>query len=84
VCRLRIGREAALYLVDPDRVESQKHAPPDMALTLDQVDVQGDYLQSVWTCTSPAFAQPMRGQDLWTIRDGKIYRLETTFLDLNA
>jgi len=26
----------------------------------------------------------MRGQDLWTIRDGKILRLETSFLEQDA
>lgn len=61
-------------------VDSQKHVPPDMTLTLDQVDVEPDRIRSSWTCTSPAFAKPMRGQDLWTIREGKIYRLETSLL----
>jgi ketosteroid isomerase-like protein len=61
-------------------IDSQKNAPPDMTLTLDQVDVDSDCIRSVWTCASPAFPRPMRGQDLWTIRDGKIFRLETSFL----
>lgn len=60
--------------------ESQVNAPPDMTLTLDQVDVESDCIRSVWTCASPAFPRPMRGQDLWSIRDGKIHRLETSFL----
>ncbi|HLZ26547.1 MAG TPA: DUF1801 domain-containing protein [Chloroflexota bacterium] len=61
-------------------IESQQRAPADMTLTLDQVDIEPDCIRSVWTCTSPAFPHPMRGQDLWTIRDGKIHRLETSFL----
>jgi ketosteroid isomerase-like protein len=61
-------------------VESQRHAPADMTLTLDQVEVEHNCIRSVWTCMSPTFAQPMRGQDLWTIRGGKIYRLETSFV----
>ena len=62
-------------------IDSHKQAPPDMTLTLDQVDVEPDCIRSSRTCTSPAFASPIRGQDLWTIRDGKIDRLETTFVD---
>ena len=62
-------------------IDSQKHAPTDLTLTLDQVDVEHDCIRSSWTCTSRAFASPMRGQDLWTIRDGMIHRLETSFLD---
>ena len=62
-------------------IDSQKHAPADMTLTLDQVEIEPDCIRSSWTCTSPAFATPMRGQDLWTIRHGTIHRLETSFLD---
>jgi ketosteroid isomerase-like protein len=61
-------------------IDSQKNAPPDMTLTLDQVDVDSECIRSVWTCSSPASPRPMRGQDLWTIREGKILRLETSFL----
>ena len=57
--------------------ESQQYAPADMTLTLDQVEVQGHHIRSVWTCNAPSFPDPMRGQDLWQIRDGKIQRLET-------
>jgi hypothetical protein len=53
-----------------------------MTLTLDQVDVDTNCIRSSWTCTSPAFTYPMRGQDLWTIRRGKILRLETFFLQM--
>jgi ketosteroid isomerase-like protein len=61
-------------------IDSRKNAPPDMTLTLDQVEVDSDCIRSVWTCSSPGFPRPMRGQDLWTIGDGKILRLETSFL----
>lgn len=60
--------------------ESQKQAPPNMTLTLDQVDVDGERVRTEWTCASPAFPRPMRGEDLWTIRDGHIVRLETRFV----
>jgi uncharacterized protein (TIGR02246 family) len=59
---------------------SQQHAPPDMTLSLDQLELEGDRIRTVWTCTSPGLPGPMRGQDLWTIRDGQILRLETSFL----
>lgn len=60
--------------------ELGKQSPPDMHLTLDRVELNGDAIRTVWTCTSPAFPGPMRGQDLWTIVDGKIARLETSML----
>jgi ketosteroid isomerase-like protein len=53
-----------------------ENPPPDMRLALDRVDVDGDKVRAEWTCTSPAFPQPMKGLDLFTIRGGKISRLE--------
>ena len=61
-------------------VQSQQHAPPDMTLSLDRVDVDGERVRSEWTCNSPAFPRPMRGQDLWIIQHGLVVRLETSFL----
>jgi hypothetical protein len=52
------------------------HPLPDMELTLDRVDLDGAAVRAEWTCTSSAFPTPMRGYDLFTIRDGKIERLE--------
>jgi hypothetical protein len=49
---------------------------PDMQLTLDRVDMDGSIVRAEWTCTSSAFPAPMRGHDLFTIRQGKIARLE--------
>jgi hypothetical protein len=49
---------------------------PDMQLTLDRIDLDGSMVRAEWTCTSSAFPAPMRGHDLFTIRDGKIERLE--------
>lgn len=77
---VHVGKDA----IRQSFVESQVNAPPDMTLTLDQVDVECNRIRSVWTCTSPAFAHPMRGQDLWTIRGGKIYQLETSFLQMDS
>jgi hypothetical protein len=59
-------------------LESRTYAPADLTITLDRIDVEGDRIRTEWTCRAPAFPGPMRGQDLWTIRDGKIHRLETT------
>ena len=42
-----------------------------MTLTLDQLDVDGQGIRSVWTGTSPTFPQPMRGQGLLTISKRK-------------
>jgi ketosteroid isomerase-like protein len=55
---------------------------PDMQLTLDRVDMDGAVVRAEWTCSSSAFPGPMRGHDLFTIRDGKITRLEIIVTDL--
>jgi len=49
---------------------------PDMKLTLDRVDMDGAIVRAEWTCTSSAFPAPMHGYDLFTIKNGKIARLE--------
>lgn len=51
-------------------------SPPDLRLTLDRLDMDGDRVRAEWTCTSPVFPTPMKGYDLFTIRNGKIARLE--------
>lgn len=52
--------------------------PPDLKLHVDRIDVDEDRVFSEWTCTSPAFPHPIRGRDEYTMRDGKIARLEVT------
>ena len=54
----------------------EEEPPPDMKLILDRADRDGDQIRADWTCTSPVFPAPMKGYDLFTIRDGKIQRLE--------
>lgn len=50
---------------------------PDLRLVLDRIDLDGTTVRADWTCTSPVFASPMRGYDLFTLGgDGKIVRLE--------
>jgi ketosteroid isomerase-like protein len=50
---------------------------PDVQIIVDRIDVMGETVTTEWTCTSSAFARPSRGRDEFTIRDGKIARLET-------
>ena len=54
--------------------------PDDLRITLDKLDVEQDKATADWTCISSVFPAPMRGRDFYTIRDGKIARLETTML----
>ena len=49
---------------------------PDLSLTLDRVDLDGEQVRVDWTCTSPVFPTPMRGHDLFVINGSKIVRLE--------
>jgi ketosteroid isomerase-like protein len=50
---------------------------PDVRITVDRIDVEGETVESSWTCESSAFAKPSRGRDRFTVRGGKIARLET-------
>ena len=59
-----------------------KEPLPDLRVTLDQVDLDGDTVRAQWTCTSPAFAVPMRGFDLLRIRAGKILRMEIVVTEM--
>ncbi|MEE8169897.1 MAG: nuclear transport factor 2 family protein [Phycisphaerae bacterium] len=56
--------------------------PPDMKIVMDRLDRDGERVRADWTCTSPAFPKPMRGHDLYTIRDGKIVRVEIVVTDM--
>jgi hypothetical protein len=60
--------------------DSVNHRPPDMVVTMNRLDVDGKRLRAEWTCTSAVFAEPMQGLDLYTLRNGKIARLETSLL----
>ena len=51
--------------------------PPDLRVTLDRLEIEGDNLVSHWTCTSERLPHPMRGSDHMTLRDGRIARLES-------
>jgi hypothetical protein len=62
--------------------DSHLNASADMALTLDQVDVEGDHIRQRVDVHVAHVPAPMRAQDLWTISNGEILRLETNFLQL--
>ena len=57
---------------------SWESAPRDLRLIVDRVEAAGDVVEAEWTCESPDFAQPARGHDRFTVRHGKIARLEST------
>lgn len=62
--------------------EAVASMPPEMAIRLDRLDVSGAQVRADWTCTSPVFASPMKGYDLYDIRGGKIARLEIVVTDM--
>jgi hypothetical protein len=74
--KTHVGKDA----IRSNVLASQNQAPPDMQLILDRLDISEGRIRSEWTCTSPAFPRLVHGQDLWTIRAGKIARLETSIL----
>jgi ketosteroid isomerase-like protein len=55
---------------------------PDLTLTLDRVDLDGDVVRADWTCTSAMMPGPMRGRDFLKTRDGKISRLEIIITEM--
>lgn len=71
---IHVGRDA----IGSWLTAAQAHAPPELTLVIDRIDAEADAVQVEWTCESPAFARPSRGRDRFTLRDGKIARLETT------
>jgi len=60
------------------RESYRQHMTP-IEIHLDRVDVDGDKLRSEWRCQMPGMP-PFAGHDLYTIKDGKIARLEV-FVD---
>ncbi len=56
-----------------------ENTPPDLALEVNRIDVDGDSVRSEWTCTSPAFEAPIKGIDQCTVENGLIVRLVVRF-----
>lgn len=71
------GRHAGRDAISEWLAQSQVHAPPELKLTIDRVDAHENEIEVRWTCESPAFSRPSRGIDRFTLREGKIARLET-------
>jgi hypothetical protein len=71
------GLTSRKHLIAEFFKDSVNHRPPDMVVTVNRIDAEGDRLRAEWTCTASVFAEPMRGVALYTLRDGKIARLET-------
>jgi uncharacterized protein (TIGR02246 family) len=57
---------------------SWETAPRDLRLTLDRLEASGDVAEAEWTRESSDYARPARGRDRFTIRHGKIARVEST------
>ena len=67
-----VGKEAVL-----DRLRLGWQAPlPEMELDVLEVEIDGATARSRWECRSPALPGPIRGEDHYEIRNGKITRLE--------
>ena len=63
-------------------LEMWANPAPDMQLHVDRIDLDADRIRADWTCTSPVFTTPMKGHDVFTIRDGKIANLEVIVTDM--
>lgn len=50
--------------------------PPDMAIKMDRIDMDGERVRADWTCTSSVFSTPMKGSDYYRIRGGLIEHAE--------
>ena len=59
---------------------SRDQAPPDLVINVERIDVVGEVVEATWSCESPIFLEPTRGRDRFTIRDGKIERLDSEVL----
>jgi ketosteroid isomerase-like protein len=55
---------------------------PDLVLTLDRVDFEGDSVRADWTCTSSVLPGPLRGRDSLTVRSGQVAFLEITITEM--
>jgi hypothetical protein len=56
---------------------SREQAPPDLEVKVERIDIVGEVVEAAWICESPIFLRPTRGRDRFTIRGGKIVRLES-------
>lgn len=78
------GRPDAAVGIDAirDRLRAGWAQPlPDMELDMLTLELSADSATCTWECRSPVFPAPVRGQDVYTFRDGRIARLEVTITD---
>ena len=62
--------------------QMMQNRAPDLALKVDRLDMAGTQVRAEWTCTASIMPGPMRGYDLFTIRSGKIDRLEIAITEM--
>lgn len=59
--------------------DAWKRPMPDVRIEIDRIDVSGDSVRARWTCYSSTLPGGKgSGENLFTLRDGKITRLETS------
>jgi hypothetical protein len=54
---------------------------PEMELDVLSLEIDGVDAISTWECRSPALPRPMRGEDRYRIRHGRIVRLDVRMID---
>ncbi len=54
---------------------------PDLELDVLSLEIDGEDARSTWECRSPALPGPVRGEDHYQIRDGRIIRLDVRMTD---
>lgn len=54
---------------------------PDLELDVLSVEIDGTEARTTWECRSPALPGPVRGEDSYLIRDGRIVRLDVRIVE---
>lgn len=54
---------------------------PELELDVLAIEIDGPLATSRWECRSPGLPGPIRGEDRYEIRDGRIARLEVRMLE---
>lgn len=54
---------------------------PDLELSVERIEIREGGATSAWVCRSSALPAPVQGEDLYTIADGKITRLEVRIIE---
>ncbi len=57
---------------------SWQNPPPGLEVVVHRIEVDGERVESFWTCTSPAFPGPVHGSDRYLVRDGLIAELHVS------